>query len=67
MSLAKGTPYEIIKKLEGVLSNAVKEKDFVDLMAKIRFPVNFRGYEATRQYMAEQNKEMSQLFAFLRK
>ncbi len=66
VSLPKGTPPEIVQKLQQALSRAVQEKEYIDLMAKLVIPVNFRDAAQTTQYMKNQSVYNKQLFDFLK-
>ena len=65
-ALPKGTPDGIIKKLEAAVAQAVEDKAYQGLMAKIRFPINYRDHKTVSAYIAQQNEEMALLFEQLK-
>jgi len=66
LSLPKGTPDHIVKKLEDSLKKTVETPAYLELMSKLRMPVNYRGAKVTTQYISEQYLSMKDLFEFLK-
>jgi len=66
VSLPKGTPDNIIMKLETCVAKAVQTEEYKGLMSKIKFPINYRGPKATSKYISEQYGSMQNLFEFLK-
>ena len=66
MCLPKGTPNGIVMKLESIVSQATQSEEYKGLMAKLHFPINYRGVESTNKYIEEQYLSMQNLFEFLK-
>jgi tripartite-type tricarboxylate transporter receptor subunit TctC len=49
----KGTPKEIIKKLHDAFAAAFKDKDFQEVLVKVRFAPNYMNSEETAKYIKE--------------
>ncbi len=66
LALPKGTPGNILMKLEASVAKAVQSKEYKGLMSKIKYPVNYRGPKATSEYISEQYGSMKNLFDYLK-
>ncbi len=60
----KGTPADVVAKLETAMEAATKDADFADLVTnKLKFPVKFVGSEALTAEIAETVKGLQQVIA----
>jgi tripartite-type tricarboxylate transporter receptor subunit TctC len=53
IAVPKGTPKEIIKKLQEAFTAAFKQKGFQDVLGKVRFSPNHLNSEDTAKYIKE--------------
>lgn len=61
----KGTPKEVISKLENAVKNVVTSKDFRDRMAKLGFEPAFLGSSDFNKLIEKDDQEISKLMAHL--
>ena len=66
LCLPKGTPDDIVMKLENAVSQAVQSEEYKSLMSKMGFPINYRGVDSTENYISGQYQSMQKLFDFLK-
>lgn len=60
----KGTPQDVVAKLETAMEAATKDSDFADLVTdKLKFPVKFVGSEALTAEIGETVKGLQQVIA----
>ncbi len=61
ISVPKGTPAAIVKKLESAFKVAIEDKDFLAFCQKNNFTVSFMGQEEFGKYMANMDKMVAKI------
>jgi len=64
ISLPKGTPLDIIRKLENAFKQGSQNKDFKNISNKKGFNISFLGSADFADYLAEQNENVAKAMKF---
>ena len=60
MAVPRGTPKEIIKKIEGALKYALTDKATVDRLKKVGINIHFLPYKEFSRFVLNQDKHIEE-------
>ncbi len=60
-SAPKGTPQQIVDKLDNAFHKAMDDPDFAGVMAKVEFEPSYRNSADTRKYLEDANKRLGRM------